>query len=352
MQKFTKDIEMNIIKGIAGTFKRHPGQLNNICEADAEILDFKDQEADYLVFKTDGIKEEINEGLYEDPYLIGWMAVTVTVSDLAAVGSEPIGILLNLNIPANPSNFWVENFKTGINEACNHYNVPVLGGDTNFDPALSISSTGIATLSGKKPMMRKNIHPGDLLYATGKFGQGSAFAYSRLINSSTKIDYKPYARLKESWKIREFATACIDTSDGVFPALSVLCNLNQIGVKIKNPIQQLLCNRSLAIYNSSPVPAWMFLAGPHGEYELIFSIPPSNKKRLELLSHDQNFPFIFLGEVIEDKKIAFITEGMGCISEISEISNMFYQVNGNVQEYYKMLFERHNQWLNKETAII
>jgi len=96
-----RNTETDILRLIAGGFKRHPFQLNRMLEADAEIIRLPGSQEAYLVVKTDGIHEEIKEKLYEDPYLIGWMAVTAPVSDIAAVGAIPTGVMLSLILPRN-----------------------------------------------------------------------------------------------------------------------------------------------------------------------------------------------------------------------------------------------------------
>ena len=58
-------------------------------------------ESSILAITTDSIVEEIRLGLYDDPYLIGWMIVMVNLSDLAAVGADPLGILISEIFPNN-----------------------------------------------------------------------------------------------------------------------------------------------------------------------------------------------------------------------------------------------------------
>src|SRR5688500_2822071 len=141
MSELLHDKEMELVKNIAGSFLRHTKQFNKLFEADAEIIDFKGESPDYLVFKSDGIHEEIREKLYEGPYLIGWMAVTVTVSDLAAVGCDLLGLLLSLQISKDFNESWMQKFQQGINDACEIYETKILGGDTSFDNNISVAST-------------------------------------------------------------------------------------------------------------------------------------------------------------------------------------------------------------------
>jgi len=345
------DKEMSFIKNLAGKFPRHPKQLNQLYEADAEILDFKNGLADYLVFKCDGIHEEIRAKLYEDPYLIGWMAVTVTISDLAAVGSDPLGILISLQLPKDSNESWIQKFQQGVNEACAVYDTKILGGDTNFDSNISVATTGIGTIEKTLPLLRKNINPGDFLYATAPLGKGNAFAYSRFFDSSLKLSYQPVARLKESKLIRKYAGACIDTSDGLFPALSILGELNNTGLKFSGPLEDILSGETANICNTASIPAWFFLAGPHGEYELLFTIPPSIKEEFEKELANEEWHPVLLGEITAERGLEFFIGKTHVHCNPSAIANMFGEAEGNILHYFQMLNQKHEQWTKPKSVL-
>jgi len=344
MENKIADLEIKMINEVAGNFSRHPSQLNQLMEADAEIIDLKNKNIDYLVVKTDGLHEEISEKLYEDPFLIGWMSVTATLSDLAAVAAEPLGLLLSLQLTKNTNRKWLGAFKKGINTACSFYGVNVLGGDTNLDSVFSVSTTGIGTITDTRPLLRKPLLPGELLYATGKLGIGNAYAYFRFFNSSVNVNYQPVARLTESTFIKKYATACIDTSDGFFPALSVLSTINRVGIKITTPLQRLLDKTTLNVYQYSGLPAWMFLAGPHGEYELLFSIPPAMRNRFEQACTDWEWEPILIGEITEGDSVQFSSEEMEIQCSPSVIANLFTESNGDIQCYFENLTRQHKLW--------
>jgi thiamine-monophosphate kinase len=86
MYKLNSILENQKINKLLSDFRRSPHQLNKPHESDAEIIKLNDA---LLAITTDSISEEILTGLYDDPYIIGWMIVTVNMSDLAAVGSSP-----------------------------------------------------------------------------------------------------------------------------------------------------------------------------------------------------------------------------------------------------------------------
>src|SRR5688572_6226789 len=124
------------------------------------------------------------------------MTITAPMSDIAAVGAVPTGILLSLTLPQHYNEEWIEQFKSGIRDACITYQTYVLGGDTNFDETFSAGATAVASVSGRQPLLRSGMKPGDCLYTTGLLGLGNGYAYCRFFDSSTNIQYQPEARLK------------------------------------------------------------------------------------------------------------------------------------------------------------
>ena len=350
MESRTIDTELALLQTIAGTFGHHRLQLNKLSEADGEILDWRGQLADFLVLKADGIHEEIQEGLYQDPYLIGWMAVTVVVSDLAAVGADPLGILLSLQLTRDFTDDWLGRFQKGVKEASTTYKLSVLGGDTNFADTIAVDTSALGTIRGSRPLMRKPLVPGELLYATNRLGGGAAFAYSRLFDPSLAVHFQPLARLDESKVIRKFATTCIDTSDGLFPALSVLTALNGTGLHIEPPLQNLLSPGAVKVYKAAGLPAWFLMAGPHGEYELLFSIPKPSQGQFEEACASANWQPVLLGPVTATPLIAFTTEDVAVECAPAEIANLFSQANGDSQHYLEMLMDKQNDWITNKTA--
>ena len=342
------DNEFHLITKIAGVFPRHPSQLNQLFEADGEIISYSSKKINYFVAKTDSIQEEISTGLYKDPYLIGWMAVTVSLSDLAASGADPIGVLLALQLPRAYEEDWLTRFQKGVCEACGLYQTFIIGGDTNFTDIISITSTSIGT--SEKPLLRKQINEGDLLYSTGPLGNGNSFGYSVLLDQCPTLPYAPVARLKESKIIREFATACIDTSDGLFPALSLFATINNLGFNFSINLENVLCPESYNLFLKTGLPPWVFLAGPHGEYELVFTISPSRKTTFENACTVDGWKPILLGEATKSQLLHFVSAGVTITCEPQEIANIYGSSNGNVQHYLQLLMQKHQQWSTTNTA--
>ena len=344
MQTTESDIEMKMLVDIAGSFPRSPWQKNQLSTADAEIIEWPGGDAKYLVLKADGIHEEIQMGLYRDPFQIGWMAVTVCMSDLAAVGADPFGVLLSLQLPKSYDDKWMKEFQRGVNKACRIYKIHVLGGDTNFSRNVSINSTGAGIISNTQPLYRKGMMPGDLLYSTGTLGLGNAYAYDIFFEPETEIEYAPLARLMESKTIREFATACMDTSDGLFPALSVLTAINHVGVYFTTPLQDILHPEALMTKEESDLPSWIMLAGPHGEYELVFTIPSENKILFEDACNADGWQPLLLGKITKEAGLSFLTDDLQVQCHPAVIANIFSRSEDHIPTYFELLMNQHLMW--------
>src|SRR5664280_2176996 len=103
----------------------------------------------------------------------------------------------------------------GISDACEEYGTHILGGDLNSGKQLIITGTATGTIEKENILTRKGIKPGDTLFISGKAGLGNAYALNKFSRTpGLTIEYKPKARIKEGILLREYATACMDTSDG------------------------------------------------------------------------------------------------------------------------------------------
>jgi len=268
--------EISRIDSLTRLLARYPRQINRSHESDAELVRIPGMSG-ILACTTDVIVEEIEAGLYRDPNLIGWMAVTVNASDLAAVGADPIGILITEALPDDLGAAARDAMQAGVRDACAAYGMYVLGGDTSRARSMAVGGCAIGVIpEGEQPLTRLGCRPGDGLFATGLLGTGSAYAFLQLSRRAGIRDactFRPRARVAEGRILRRFASACIDTSDGVLAACGELARLNRIGIEIEGETERHLepCARQIAV--RAGLPAWTMLAGPHGEFELLFTVP-------------------------------------------------------------------------------
>ena len=147
-------------------------------------------------------------------YDMGFKAVTVNVSDLAAMGAQPIGFLLAMGIPKDLN---LDSFKQlidGVLKACEFYDIPLIGGDTNETSEIIL--TGTALGSCDRPLMKNTYAEGDLIAVTGDVGHAAlGFNLDVFDNIYVKKALKPKARIKEGIMLKDLATSATDITDGL-----------------------------------------------------------------------------------------------------------------------------------------
>jgi thiamine-monophosphate kinase len=334
----TTIIENALIERLAAGLPRSPQQLNKLRESDAELIRLPGTNI-VLALTTDGVVEEIEVGLYDDPYLIGWMTVMVNASDLAAVGAEPLGILLNQTLAPDLDDDFVARLQAGVRDACTACSLNVLGGDTNFSDRLQMSATAIGTVTVGRPLTRRGCRPGHRLFASGPLGLGSAYALLKLGGdpgaAGATVEYKPTARLSEGRLLRRFATCCMDTSDGVIPTLDELMGLNGVGFTLEQPVEELLHPSAVAVSNATGMPAWMMLAGPHGEFELLFTVPAERCDAFVEAAAAIGWAPLEIGTVTSGVglRISIDTEAAPVTLDTARARNLFLEVDGDVEAY-------------------
>ena len=337
MYQLNEILENKIINSLISGFERSPNQLNKPHESDAEIIQLGSLK---IAITTDSISEEISTGLYDDPYLIGWMIVTVNISDLAAVGAVPIGILISEIIPKDFNDEKIKQLQNGISDACKEYGTYVLGGDTNEGEKLILTGTAIGIINSEKILSRVGCKPGDILYSSGKLGFGNAYAISKLISeTSSSINYKPEARIKLMSTINKYATACMDTSDGLIATLDQLMRLNNVGFELIAILEKIIDEDSLIFAEKLNMPFWLLFAGQHGEFELVFAIPQKLQQEFLEEAGQNGFEPIELGEVNAENEIKMKLNGELIHINSGFIRNLPYETKGDVNHYLKLLLE-------------
>jgi len=329
--------EFDILKPLIETFRRSPLQLNDFFQSDSEILKFENSK---LAITTDTIIDEIDIGIYDDPYEIGFISVMSSVSDLTASGASPLGILSNVELPTNfdPKKQSARLFE-GIEEACKLNDTYVLGGDTNWSDRLRVGTVGIGSFSGDNPVMRTGLSAGDILLSSGEFGGGNANAINRLMNNSKYPETllpKKIVQLRPL--ISKYATSAIDTSDGLFMGISTLGQLNGVDFRFFKPFNELIQNDCLKITTDADLPPWFVLAGPVGEYELVFTVPNKHERHIIHEASENGINLIEIGLVVEKTQQDCSIHFGNKIIEITSMINDVQSSKSDLKKIIKTLY--------------
>lgn len=276
-----------------GKSDRSPIQTHGLNESDSEVVALDEER--YLTTTVDSISDEILVGLYNEPFTLGWMTAQTSLSDLAAVGADPIGILFSSQWGIGTQTEFKAEVARGLHAALAESRTFLLGGDTGTAQSTVLTSVGIGIR--RKPLIsRIGITPGDYLCLTGKTGCGPALAFqllSRLLpnrseNPSSVFPesfYRPRARLESGRKLANIVHALMDTSDGVLSTLHTLAELNNVGLDLEwNP--ETLDERAVSYCQKAGIPLWLLWLGEHGDFQLISAIPPDRLKEAQSLCPD------------------------------------------------------------------
>lgn len=339
-------LERARIDQLVSGFRRSPEQLNIVHESDAEIV--RVSPSLVLALTSDAIAEEIEIGLYRDPYQIGWMAVIMNLSDLAAVGARPIGLLMSEVIPPSCGDRFLRELQRGIQDACSSAGTHMLGGDTNTGRELVVCGTAIGHCPQALYLTRRGCQPGDLLYATGQLGLGNAFALSSLLPGAPGapdagcipgIRYRPHARLIEGQCLVGLATSCIDTSDGAIAAMDELMRVNNVGIRLNRGWEEALHPGAGAAAQAAGLPPWLLLAGQHGEFELLFTVPGEQESELISRASANHWRPIRLGTMVNVPRLELPLYDELTEVDSTAIRNLGIECRNGVGRYLEALLE-------------
>ncbi len=331
--------ENRLLGAWARTLRRHPAQANRMHEADAELLLLPGEATGRLLaLTTDTLAEEIALGFYTDPETVGWMAATMSLSDLAAVAAEPLGLLAAVTLPRGAGPDYQERLAAGLDGACKAVGTWVLGGDTNFGAEASVTTTAVGLVDAAHVLRRTGCLSGEVVYASGPLGAGATVAAHALTGDagSGGPPFRPVARVAEARRLVGFATACMDTSDGLIATLDQLSRLNGVGFEITAPLARLLEPGALRTCQALGLDPLVALAQPHGEFELVWTVCASESERFERESRLAGFEPLVVGRTIAEPLIRLCGEPARTI-DAARIRNLTDEVGSDPRTYVPAL---------------
>ena len=239
---------------------------------------------------------------------LGEKAVAVNLSDIAAMGANPMGMLINLGVTNNITEKWINDFYEGITKLALKYNCPVIGGDIVKSEILNITVTCIgnkkSNIKNKNIFLnRESLNPGDLVYVSGYLGNSKAGL--QILNllktdlNDNEIYLKnshlnPVPRIELGIDLNESGiTSCIDISDGLLLDSSRLADASEVSININSAMLP-ISDQLKVIF---PQEYKNFALGGGEDYELLFTASPNNKKNIKKIAEKNELNLSIIGEV-------------------------------------------------------
>ena len=220
------------------------------------------------------------------PPLLGYRALAVNLSDLAAMGAEPRWATLALTLP-KADELWLEGFSRGLFDLAERHGVSLVGGNLARGP-LSVTIQLMGRVEQGRILTRAHGNVGDDVYVTGTLGDSAAGV--ALINERVDTPhgsagaalkerfYRPVPRVAAGLALRSLASAAIDVSDGLLADLGHICSSSGCGALID--VEHVPLSAELMSTFPPQIALAHALAGGD-DYELCFTAPPSRAEEIE-----------------------------------------------------------------------
>lgn len=237
---------------------------------------------------------------------VGYKAMAVNLSDLAAMGARPLGVTLGLALPSIEPD-WLEAFAQGFYALAERYGICLVGGDTVKSPVRSLAVTIMGSAPSDRVLKRSGAQPGDLIAVTGTLGDAGLGLRSIQHPESIPVSLmpedvaflqmrlnRPTPRVEEGRRLAKLVHAALDVSDGLLQDLGHLLRASNVGAVVEMdrlPISPAARSWIAADPTRRDLP---LTAGD--DYELLFAIPPDQWATLDV-------PATVIGRITEDKRL-------------------------------------------------
>ncbi|MFK7964524.1 MAG: thiamine-phosphate kinase [Burkholderiaceae bacterium] len=247
-----------------------------------------------------------------EPRALGYKALAVNLSDLAAMGAKPDAFLLALTLPHADAD-WLAAFSDGLFELADKYDCELVGGDTTRGP-LTITITALGGVDPGSALRRDTAEPGDDLWVSGELGSPAVAVRARQTGhwpeglrpelTAARLD-RPEPRVSLGISLRHFARAAVDISDGL------IADIGHIGARSRVRLQVNTDAVPVAACLGPMAPAEALNAALTGgdDYELAFTAAPENRPAIERIGATLDLPLSCIGQVMSGEGVSVVDGG-------------------------------------------
>ena len=242
-----------------------------------------------LVATTDVLVDEVHfSDRTTSAFDVGWRSAAANLSDLAAMGADPLGITVGLSLPGTTPVSWVERLYEGIKACLDGYHTSIVGGDICRSQTISLAITALGEVEPQRAILRSTARVGDAIVVTGLHGLSRGGLEILLnpqagknLSEATKArliaaHQRPIPRLDVLPALKEIpeqvAIAGMDSSDGLADAIAQICACSGVGAAIE--LASLKADSGLVeLAGLEKATEWLLYGGE--DFELVLSLPLS-----------------------------------------------------------------------------
>jgi len=307
--------EDRIIKELARAFSsRHPRLVKGIGDDASVTLQAGGR---HLLATTDILIEgtHFKRG-WTTPYLLGRKALSISLSDVAAMGGEPLFYLVSIALPPDTDKQFLDELYRGLSDCGKEHGAALAGGNTaKTKGAMMVATTLFGEAQERETIYRSGARQGDIIYVTGCLGDaalglrllkkyGGAALKKKAFRKPVMRQLDPSPRMKTGRSLakKRLASAMIDISDGLALDLRRLCEAGGVGAAIEAK-RIPLCAGLKRLFPVAKAADGVRLALTGGEdYELLFTAPEKAAKKISALS-SRDVPITPIGMITSTKGV-------------------------------------------------
>lgn len=268
-----------------------------------------------LVVTMDTLNSGVHFPVETAPADIGWKALAVNLSDLAAMGAEPAWCTLSLSLPRADED-WLDAFLDGFLALAAHQGIALVGGDTTKGP-LSVSLAAHGFVEPLRALRRDGAKVGDDVWVTGSLGDAAGALAQRSSGAAVdpvlreRLD-RPTPRVAIGRALGDIARACIDVSDGLLADAGHVALASGVGVEIM--IDALPASAALqAAFDVATRRALQATGGD--DYELCFAAAVAARDTVARLAEGCSVPVTRVGRIVAGSGVrALLADGSQWLS--------------------------------------
>jgi thiamine-monophosphate kinase len=259
---------------------------------------------------TDLLIEDVHFSLEYTPLdCLGYKALAISLSDIAAMGGSPDFALLSLGIPHEQfANLRWDDFFAGYFSLAEKYNIALIGGDTSASPDKLVIDSIVLGASESKSVRRSGAKVGDAIYVTGSLGASAVGL--RLLQRGERLEkaknnqkqaairahLRPEPRVEFGQRVCGLAHSMMDVSDGLAQDLAHICEESQVDTVID--FDSVPLAESVALITATEEEAFSLAVNGGEDYELLLTSDPDDENDLMKLASETKTPLTRIGEIV------------------------------------------------------
>lgn len=262
-----------------------------------------------LVATVDAVEEGVHFDARFSPADIGWKALAVNLSDLAAMGARPLWALVALGVPAGTAPARLAGVARGLGACARRFGIAVAGGNVTRAPGLSLTVTVVGSAPRGRALRREGARPGDAVLVSGTLGEAALGLEPGAPAAFARRQRRPVPRLALGRALAGLASAGIDVSDGLVQDLGHLCQASGVGASLR--LAELPLSPAYRRVTAGRADPWAPALSGGEDYELCVTVPVRRVPKALAAARAVGTPLCVVGTVTRARGVQVARPGGG-----------------------------------------